>query len=937
MRILMTSARFKRLALIGAWMVLLAPAISGFKSNHHENITREVLGEVTRVIDGHTLKFQPQAVKEIVKANVDQDEGAVRCGFGFSPGGPFADSANHFDSEDLNNASSRARTRFDDAVKALMRPSPDGGSARRMLGQVLHGAQDYYAHSNWVETQSGTDSRLSVSTFSAVGREVQTCELPPNTGTYVSFVGLTSGYWFGCTGKDDSQLPTGKCYHGLVGFGENYAGTNKDDADRPNFTEARQSAKDTTRAIINRILDSNGIAGNLNRTAALMGYKTLAFAVDTTGSMSEELPAVKASVQDTVSAAVASGDTPGFVLVRFGDDVAEPFITSDANAFMSAVDALTAGGGGDCPENSGAATLRAVRASVQGSTVFTYTDASAKDPGTAVDAKLRAEANDIQLQVRASGSCSPVDPVYKDMTSETGGQLFFVSPSELPALTGLTTPQVSGDFQPLLIAGGAFTGAPRVFTVAVDPSVRRVIFAVASEAAVTITVTRPDGTPVMAGNPGVTVQNLSTASLVGVEMPPAGTWTLTTNGTGEFSASIAGNTPLFLDNFKFVDYVDLKHPGFYEIQGQPLSGQPVTARGRVDGTFASITFEAVSREGASLGTLALATGHPDAADGDYTGTFTPPSEPFRVIARGTDGGFAFQRIVPTLFRPQLVRVFKDEVPDSILPGTQAVATFFVQNTGPDATFDIVAHDDRGFVTGVSPQTLSLAQNAIGSVQVTLLAPFNPVTGSPSSKTQLRLSALFHGQTALGNSAIVDIDAQSVAPAAAEATYYLHAENSNVTFGAFVLKTTSADAPTLVRTSGNMKGRQPQTGAFGWWDTDAGVPGYEGVIPSGATVTVTLWMKKTTNWGTVFPYATMKLNDAWGAFFCAATGTTPVTTTLAPYTFSCTTTNPIPMYVSDRLIVFPGYSMTAGPGNHNMEIQMQLEGTTDSIFVMPNPR
>lgn len=97
------------------------------------------------------------------------------------------------------------------------------------------------------------------------------------------------------------------------------------------------------------------------------------------------------------------------------------------------------------------------------------------------------------------------------------------------------------------------------------------------------------------------------------------------------------------------------------------------------------------------------------------------------------------------------------------------------------------------------------------------------------------------------------------------------------------------------------------------------------------------MKKTSSWGTVFPYATMKMNDAFGAFFCAATGTTPLSTTLSPYTFSCTTIEPITMWPTDRLVVFPGYSMTDEPGNHNMEIQMQLEGTTNSRFIMPNPR
>jgi hypothetical protein len=149
-------------------------------------------------------------------------------------------------------------------------------------------------------------------------------------------------------------------------------------------------------------------------------------------------------------------------------------------------------------------------------------------------------------------------------------------------------------------------------------------------------------------------------------------------------------------------------------------------------------------------------------------------------------------------------------------------------------------------------------------------------------------------------------------------------------------TIPADSPTYLRVSGNMKFRPPYTGSFGWWDTDEGVPGIAGVIPSGSVVTVTQWMRKTTNRGTVFPYATMRVND-WGATFCTATGTTALTTQWAPYTFSCTTTAPIVMFASDRLSLFPGYSMTVGPGSHNMEIQLKMEGTTDSTFVMPNPR
>jgi hypothetical protein len=290
-----------------------------------------------------------------------------------------------------------------------------------------------------------------------------------------------------------------------------------------------------------------------------------------------------------------------------------------------------------------------------------------------------------------------------------------------------------------------------------------------------------------------------------------------------------------------------------------------------------------------------------------------------------------------VFRAQPVSVFPDTVPDTLTPGTQAVATFFVRNVGPAATFNLGAGDEHGFVMSVSPQTIALQQDEIGTVQVTLLAPLNTVTGSPSTTTQLTVSAAVQGQPSLENSAFVDLDVTSVPPAATSAQYYLHSEFSTLSAGVFQLKPTPPDAAAMTRTSGNMKGRAPTKTWMGWWETQAGIPGYEGVIPTGSIVTVTLWMNKTTNWGTVFPYAYMRMNDNAGALFCEATGTTPLSTTLSPYTFSCATTQPITMWPTDRLRVFPGYSMTVGPGNHNMEIQMQLEGTSNSNFIVPNPR
>src|SRR2546427_6325080 len=652
------------------WIFLSGPPSLASKPRSHGDITRQILRGVSRTIDGHTLRFTSRAIDQIVENNTNQDNGWCMTG---SPSPPFSVSGNHFDGEDLQGGSSLLVQRINDARSRLTQSRADGEGARRLLGQALHGVQDYYAHSNRAESGGGSDDRLGVSTFGAVGLGVRTCQAPPNAGTYVAFSGLTSGYWFGCTGQDDSRLPAGKCYHGLEGFpGSNHAGTNKDAEGRPNFPQARDLATQSTRTVIERLLDSDGVRGNLKATAALMGVTTLAFVVDDTGSMGEDIAGVQRAVRTIVNTAQAEGETPEYLLVRFGDpDIGEPFVTTDPDAFLAQVDALSPSGGGDCPELSQGALLKAVGASLPGSSMFLFTDATAKDSGLASATNALASERDIRISPILTGSCSPVDPAYKRNATETGGQLFFVDRGEVESLFPAVAPEVTGDFESLLLASGTLAGTTREFPVAVDSTVRRAVFSVAIDTLEQGSLIRPDGRAVAAGDVGISNLDLSSGRVVTVEAPTPGTWTVRVRGTGEYSVAAQGNTGLFVETFRFVDYGNPKHPGFFSVEGQPLGGQAVTALGRVGGPAASATFEAISIDATPLVPLGLATGHVDAEDDDYTGTFNVPNRGFRVLVRGTDlSGFPFQRIVPKLIRPQVARVAVDlaSVPDRIPAG-----------------------------------------------------------------------------------------------------------------------------------------------------------------------------------------------------------------------------------------------------------------------------
>ncbi len=99
----MLTIRVSLLSLIAYAVTLFAVSPSlAFKPEYHDDFTREALSQITRTIEGHTLRFTEKATQQIVDDNKNQDNGW--CIFG-TPSPPFSVSANHFDSEELHASS----------------------------------------------------------------------------------------------------------------------------------------------------------------------------------------------------------------------------------------------------------------------------------------------------------------------------------------------------------------------------------------------------------------------------------------------------------------------------------------------------------------------------------------------------------------------------------------------------------------------------------------------------------------------------------------------------------------------------------------------------------------------------------------------------------------------------------------------------------------
>jgi von Willebrand factor A domain-containing protein 7 len=727
--------------------------VYAFKPAIHADISREQLTSVSKTVSGKTYMFTDKAIAEILKANTDTD--CVSCQ---------ADSDKHFDDENFTGGSDRILNLKNKIVSELSGSSPDGPAARKDLGTALHTVQDFYAHSTRVELGQGSfDNLLGTSTFAGPAIGVQTC---PNDKAVLAGDGLsqaTSGYFRGPTFCDTLRVPKGKCIHGINGV---CAGINKDEPGRPNFQAARDLAGTATMRFINLILNDPAITNNAKAVKALMGISsTLGMVVDTTGSMSDIQSQVKNQIASIVNSVVGTDDEPEqYLLAPFNDPFTGPVtVTSDAATFLSQVNSLTATGGGDCPELAMQGLSDAISNADDDSTLFLFTDASAKDSALAGSVAADANKKRITINFGLFGSCSPIDPGFIRVAAETGGQIFFLARTEAGSLFSLVRPQVGLAPDAILHSTGTLAASSRDFQFPVDSTLTSLTVAAFAESLSSVSLTRPDGSVVVSTDPDANITVLTTATIFNMTAPQVGMWHAHIQGTGSYSVAALGKSTLALQSqiihFQDFSFVTLTgrtaHAGYFPIPGQPFIADSQTVMAQLMGPASNTSFSFVSEAGDLLQIVTLNTGDPNAASTDFVGTVALPTLPFRVMATGTDSkGAAFQRIFVPLFRPQAVKVTPTTLVNTIAAGRSSMFTYEVKNGGPDATFQVTTTDTAHFVSGSAPSTLTLANGATGVVTVTLNVPASAPLGSFDSVTVVATSST---DNTVNNSAVQDLE------------------------------------------------------------------------------------------------------------------------------------------------------------------------------------
>ena len=305
---------------------------------------------------------------------------------------------NFFDGENFAGGQSWINGNLSSAINQVK--LGDYAGARRSVGSALHTVQDFYAHSNWVELGNGSPS-------AELGRPGAITNIASPTETTCANVSatcnvrnlltrhLTSGYY----GGEDATILPGKCRHGgffdsgIGGYGSSLdmTGISKDSAvclltgaglvDSPHSDFNPAAAAVAVQATMQIFSDLRAKLTTSEFKALLGVGPSLGFAIDTTGSMGSVIAGVRSTATAIVNARLGTDQEPSkYVLSPFNDPSVGPNTTTpDATIFKSAIAALGASGGGDCPELSMSGTYSAVDLSDDGGNVFVFTDASSKD------------------------------------------------------------------------------------------------------------------------------------------------------------------------------------------------------------------------------------------------------------------------------------------------------------------------------------------------------------------------------------------------------------------------------------------------------------------------------------------------------------------------------------------------------------------------------
>ncbi|CAK1589083.1 unnamed protein product [Parnassius mnemosyne] len=272
---------------------------------------------------------------------------------------------------------------------------------------------------------------------------------------------------------------------------------------------------------------------------------SLTFVIDDTGSMYDDIEMVKSGASAIFNAVLNSKSSQigNFILVTFNDpDIKPATITTNEDNFRNALNLINVDGGADCPEMAMKGIEEAITASLPGSYIYVFTDASAKDYITFPRVKSIAHKKQCQIVFVLTGMCEgnsdPAYRVYHELADATSGQVFHLEKNEVRKILDYVAETVKS--RKTELASKKFPpGYGKTFSYTVDDKTKDVIIAI-SGVEPKVDVTKPDGSEAK------TKDIVKTEKIAVVKVPDAepGIHAVKVGSKSETKAVVTGETTL---------------------------------------------------------------------------------------------------------------------------------------------------------------------------------------------------------------------------------------------------------------------------------------------------------------------------------------------------------------------------------------------------------
>ncbi|KAL1023650.1 hypothetical protein UPYG_G00044050 [Umbra pygmaea] len=506
----------------------------------------------------------------------------------------------HFNSEQFAEGRSLI-TEGVSSIKANIRKE-NYQAAREALGRVLHTLQDFYSHSNWVDlgyTKPYPNLiRPDLPLLNLAAVNTPTCKDCSNGGFCPNSIlpnilnekKLTSGYM----GIYSPAKPKGKCSHGgrddLTSLEVPRGGISKDELRDDNIDLHNAAVSLATTASLQLLDDIRGAAGDKEylRFMGIARSSVLAFVIDTTGSMKDDIDEAKRVANEIIDSKKGTQDEPSeYILVPFNDPLFGPLIrTTDPNVMKAEIAKLTAKGGGDIPEMCLSGLQLALTGAPASSNIYVFTDAVAKDIALkdTIIALMRSTKSSVSFFMTGDGAGARrrkravgTFDTYKELALASGGQAIGVSKANLPQATDIIV-DTSTSALVTVLQRARNPGRAETFSFQLDESLTNITIYITGKA-LTFRLKNPAGvtqTQAEANGKLGTVQTVGNLYRVRLASSnQTGLWEISMSSNQPYTLKVTGQSTIAFI-YDFVELFGGPHPGYAPITGRPQSGVPAT-------------------------------------------------------------------------------------------------------------------------------------------------------------------------------------------------------------------------------------------------------------------------------------------------------------------------------------------------------------------------